>query len=281
MMERKEEVRELLRLSAEQVRERAAHRLTVTEDVEELHEVFARRMLAEIRGAAREGRACKLIVPVGPTGQYPVLARLVASENVDLKHCWFFFMDEYAGDDGRALPEEHPLSFKKQAKELFFSRLDEGLLPAPDQIVFPDDGNIGELGQMIEDLGGVDVCFGGIGIHGHVAFNEPEEGVAGMGPRKVRLNDFTVTINAVRAHVGGNLECFPRHAFTLGMREILSADRIVLFCRNGCEFDWANTVLRLALLGEPGDDYPVTHIRPKDYHIVTDEETLQSPQNLI
>ena len=27
---------------------------------------------------------------------------------------------------------------------------------------------------MIEKLGGVDICFGGIGINGHVAFNEAD-----------------------------------------------------------------------------------------------------------
>ena len=35
------------------------------------------------------------------------------------------------------------------------------------------------------------------------------------------------------------------------MRQILGARRIRLYCRNGIALDWANTVLRLALFGEP------------------------------
>ena len=105
------------------------------------------------------------------------------------------------------------------------------------------------------------------------------EMVAAAGARRVVLNDFTVTINAVRSHVGGNLECFPRTAFTLGMRQILGSRRIRLYCRNGCGFDWANTVLRLALFARPGDDYPVTYIRDCDYVITADRETLQCPVN--
>ena len=31
------------------------------------------------------------------------------------------------------------------------------------------------LQKYIESRGGVDVCFGGIGINGHIAFNEPPE----------------------------------------------------------------------------------------------------------
>ena len=90
-----------------------------------------------------------------------------------------------------------------------------------------------------------------------------------------------MTINALRSHVGGNLACYPRLAFTIGMREILGARRIRLYCRSGPHFDWANTVLRLALFGRPGDDYPVTHIRGRDYVVTTDRSTLATPRVLL
>lgn len=275
------EVRELLRLTPEQVQQRAGDRLTVTQTLSRLHQLFAERIFSAMTQAAESGEQCRLIVPVGPTGQYPLLADLINEAELDLAHCWFFFMDEYAGENGEAVPRGHPLSFKRKAHELFFARLKSDLLPPDERVVFPDENNVERLAGMIERGGGIDVCYGGIGIHGHVAFNEPEEGVLEKGPRKVRLNDFTVTINAVRAGVGGNLECFPRHAFTLGMPQLLAAKRVELFCRNGCEFDWANTVLRLALFGTEGDDYPVTYVRRSDYRIFTDKETLRPPENLI
>jgi len=96
------------------------------------------------------------------------------------------------------------------------------------------------------------------------------------------LNEFTRTINAIRSQVGGNLHNYPRKGITLGMRQLLGAKRVRLYCRNGIELDWANTVLRLALLGKPGDDFPVTHIRGhKDYQIVTDKDTLQKPKVVV
>lgn len=100
-------------------------------------------------------------------------------------------------------------------------------------------------------------------------------------PRRVRLNDFTVTTKAVRAGVGANLEAFPRHALTPGMRRILGARRLGLYCRHGCQFDWANTVLRLALFVRPGDDSPVTHIRGLDYTVIPHRDTLRRPQYLL
>jgi hypothetical protein len=66
------------------------------------------------------------------------------------------------------------------------------------------------------------------------------------------------------------------------MRQILGAKRIFIYCRNDIPgIDWANTVLRVALFGEPGDDFPVTYIRGKNYIICTTEDTLRSPENIL
>jgi glucosamine-6-phosphate deaminase len=280
-MDRKTEIRKLLRLSPGQVQARAGHHLVVCDGLEALHRRFAEDIAMEIRANNSKNKKTRLILPVGPTGQYPILAEMINSEKISLSECWFFFMDENCGEDGKALGSEHPLSFKGAARELFLSRLDDSCGLQSDHVIFPDENNISTLAERIHELGGIDTCYGGIGIHGHLAFNEPASGVKDTGPRQVTLNDFTVTINAVRSHVGGNLECFPRQAYTLGMNQILACRRIRLYCRNGCEFDWANTVLRLALFGVPGDDYPVTYIRDTDFTITTDRQTLESPRHLI
>jgi glucosamine-6-phosphate deaminase len=281
MTDRKTEVRDLLRLTPEEVIERAGDRLVVCEDIEALHRRLADDLFDEIRERNARGEPTRLIVPVGPTGQYPFLADRINREGLSLADCWFFFMDEYRGEDGKAVPADHPLSFKGEAERLFLGRLDPACGLDRERVVVPDETNVDSLAAKIESVGGLDTCYGGIGIHGHVAFNEPEPGIKDSGPRLVELNDFTVTINAVRSHVGGSLETFPRHAYTLGMKQILGARRTRLYCRNGCEFDWANTVLRLALFGEPGDDYPVTYIRDHDYRITTDRETLATPRHTI
>lgn len=280
-MKRGEEIRKLLRLSPEELLERSEGRLLILDSLDELHSHFARSIADEIKKNNEEGRPTRLILPVGPTGQYPILAEIVNRERISLEDCHFFFMDEYCDDGGYALPPSHPLSFKGTMERLFFSRIDDELNIPREQVFFPDHTNVHLLKEKIEEVGGIDTCYGGIGIHGHLAFNEPEPNVADTDPRLVYLNAYTITMNAIRAKVGGNLENFPRKAFTLGMRQILGSRRIVLYCRNGGPYDWANTVLRLALLGKPGDDYPVTYIRGKDYLIVTDRDTAASPEHII
>jgi glucosamine-6-phosphate deaminase len=280
-MNRKKEIRNLLKLSPDEVINKAGNRLRVCKDIDDLHKTFAQDLVAEIQSNNAMNKKTVLILPVGPTGQYPVFSQMVKEQNLSLKNCTFFFMDEYCSESGTAVSEDHPLSFKGEVRKLLWNNLSSQAELNGNQMIFPDENNIEQLSEMINESGGINTCYGGIGIHGHLAFNEPEEGVIHLGPRKVGLNKYTITINAVRAKVGGNLECFPRSAYTLGMKEILSSQRIMLYCRNGCELDWANTVLRLALFGTPGDDYPVTHIRDCDYTITTDFETLQSPMNHI
>jgi len=281
-MTRQEEVRRLLKMSRREMLDKAGKHLVILKDIDALHQQFAETIAHEITSNNAKGRPTKLILPVGPVGQYPILIDMIHTQKISLRRCWFFFMDENCDDNGIAVPPTHPLSFKGEMQQTFFSKIRRNLMIPARQLVFPDHLNIQTLKSKIESVGGIDTCYGGIGIHGHVAFNEPEPNVKESDPRLVYLNDFTSTINCIRAEVGGNLECFPRKAVTLGMRQILGAKQIRLYCRNGIALDWANTVLRLAVLGKPGDDYPVTYIRDhRDYVIVTDEDTARRPQIMI
>jgi glucosamine-6-phosphate deaminase len=279
---RQQEVRKLLRLSPAQMRKKAGTRLVICPDMAALHRHLAESIASEIKANNAKGCPTRLVLPVGPVGQYPILAEKVNQEQISLKQCWFFMMDEHCDDNGVTLPPGHPLSLRRVFRDAFTDCIKRNLMVPARQLIFPDHSNVNTLRSRIEAVGGIDTAYGGIGIHGHIAYNEPEPNVRESDPRLVYLNDFTRTINAVRAHVGGNLEGYPRKGVTLGMRQILSARRIRLYCRNGIPLDWANTVLRLALFGRPGDDYPVTYIRDHpDYVVVTDKDTARTPQVIV
>jgi glucosamine-6-phosphate deaminase len=279
---RRDEIRRLLALAPEEVIGRAGPRLRVLDDVDALHACLAQEMAQAIARNTVAGQHTCLILPVGPVGQYPLLLELLSTGRTSLRHCHLFFMDEYADEQGRALTPDQPLSFSGQMRRLWLDALPPDLVPPAHQVYFPSERNIDGLAEVVRRLGGIDVCFGGVGIHGHLAFNEPEPGVQRSGPRRVRLNDITVTINALRERVGGNLEGFPRCAFTLGVEQILTARSLRLACRNGIPLDWANTVLRLTLFGQPGEDYPCTfaHGHP-DLVVYTDRETLRCPEIML
>ncbi len=275
--DRTEEIRRLNRLSEKEIMEMSGNRLMVMENTDTLHHFFADHICDLIRDNNLQGKKTAGIFPYGPVGQYHYFIEKVNRERISLADTWFYFMDEYCDNEGRELPAEHPLCFRGKTFELF-EQVDKKLLPDFSKFVFPLHNNINRLKQQIA---GEKLCvtYGGVGIHGHLAFNEPGAGVFNSDPRVVELNDFTVTINAIRAGIGGNIHNFPRKALTLGMKQLFSAGKMVIFCRNGISsIDWANTVLRLALLGTPGDDYPVTYLKKhKDWLVVTDKDTLHTP----
>ena len=118
-------------------------------------------------------------------------------------------MDEYADNLGRALSPTHPLSLKGIAHTRFLDRLPLESGIDMNQVFFPNELNLTQLETLIEDLGGIYTTFGGIGIHGHIAFNEPVSNISELGVRLVDLNPYTITINAIRAKVGGDVENIP------------------------------------------------------------------------
>ena len=281
-MSRGEEISELLRLAPDELVRHSQGRLTILDDVEALHHHFAETLAAQIKSRNENSEPTVLILPYGPVPQYNIFVDLVNEQHISLKNCTFFFMDEYCDQNGVEIPSTHPLSFRGGMRA-FLSRVQEPLAIPDEQVIFPTHKNLYRLKERIRDEGGIDTCYGGIGIHGHVAFNEPEPNVRWTDPRLVYLNDFTVTMNAIRAGVGGNLINFPSKALTLGMNQVMGSEQIRLYCRNGeAGMDWANTVLRLAVLGEPGDDYPVTFINEHaDWQIITDRETARRPEHVL
>lgn len=280
---RPQEVKKLLALSEEELVKKSKGKLEVLGNLKKLYRHFADSIAEEIEENNKVNRKTKLILPVGPTGQYPILAKTINERGINLQDCYFFFMDEYCDENGLPLPKEHPLSFKGEIEEIFLEDLEEEYQIPGDQVIFPTEDNLHDIPDMIEGLGGIDTCYGGIGIHGHVAFNEPEPKVENTDPRLVYLNEYTLTINAIRANVGGDLVNFPKKALTIGMNQVLNSERVRLYCRNDiANIDWANTVLRLAVLGIPGEDYPVTFLTEHDnYKVITDRSTAQKPKHVL
>lgn len=277
------EIRELFAFSIEELVKKSNGHLVIKDTNDLLYEYLAQEMCRYFRQASERNQPTAFIMPVGPVQPYRNMARTINKDRISLKNCWFFFMDEYCDDSDRLIVLDHPLSFRRQINPLFFDLVDDALLMPPEQRIFPTPENLDQLPGMIEKVGGIEVCYGGIGIHGHVAFNEPQEGVKNTDPRIVDINHFTRTLDATRHGLGGNLINFPRRAITLGMKQCLGARRLLLMTRNEhVGMDWANTVLRLAVLGMPGDDYPVTHVRHHpNYIIATDKATATSPKTII
>ena len=206
-------------------------RLRVVEDPREFYGAFAADLVDRIRAARDEAGAFVAILPVGPMPQYELAERLINDERLSLAHVHTFNMDEYANEDGVTAPLSWPGSFQRAMLERFFALIDPELRPPESQIHFPTREAIGDYSARLEDLGGADVCYGGIGWCGHIAFWESHLGheFAGdldaykqAGARLVELHPMTIMQNALHSF-GGDWSWVPPKANTIGPREILGA----------------------------------------------------------
>ena len=127
-------------------------------------------------------------------------------------------------------------------------------------------------------MAGAFIAFGGIGINGHLAFNEaqdeltPEE-FAALHTRVLAISRETRTANAI-GDLNGAIDAMPKKAVTIGMAEILGAKKI----RLGVFRDWHRSVVRQAAYGEVSAHFPATLIqRHPDAMIIVNANAAKQP----
>ncbi len=271
-----------LSMNPDQLAQASKVKLHVLPDAAAVHQHFARAISDEIQANNRAGRLTRLILPVGPIGQYARLVETCNQEGIHWHKVHTFNMDEYCDWQGRAIPRDHPLSFEGYMRREVFDRLAPHLRIPEENIHFPDPLRLEAISQAIARVGGIDTCYGGIGYHGHVAFNEPPVSrwyrltpneMRDSLTRVVSLAPETMVMNSVR-NTGGDSTHFPPMGVTLGMVEILAARRLRFYCDGGA---WQRHVLRIACLGREDVDYPVTLLQNHpDFVLITDLDTART-----
>jgi len=276
------EIPEFLSITAADLGRNTPVKVRVVGDMDDVAKDIARVMLETVEAARREGRGATLIVPVGPVDQFPVLAELINQFRADWRDVVLINMDEYLTDDDRWVDVDHPLGFRGFMNRKFYDLIDPKLAPVAENRVFPDPQDPEAIGRLIERRGGVDVCFGGIGINGHVAFNEPPEPgesmpadqFAALPTRVLSLSRETRTINSVT--VGGEISLVPRRAITVGMKEVLASRK----CRFYCNRPWQRAVVRRVLHGPLAAACPASLLRTHPDAEITVAEYVAEPPDI-
>lgn len=241
-------------------------RIAVAPSRAALYEAFATDIVTTITSALEEGRRPVLILPAGPMPQYHAAARMINEARIDLADVITFAMDEWANEDGQSAPGTWVGSFQYALRSQFLDRIDEDLRPREENINFPSSETIGSYGARIADLGGADVCFGGIGWNGHIAFWEPQLGGEFEGDldayrsassRLVDLHPTTVLQNALTSF-GGDWSNVPPRAVTIGPAEILGARRRSFWLDGdlGSGVTWQGFIARLVAHGPVSEFVP-------------------------
>jgi len=206
-------------------------RIAVIDNPSDFYEAFAEDLVSRIRDARDAGTDLVAILPCGPVPQYKLAAEKINRERISLNHVYTFNMDEYADENGVTAPISWLGSFQRTMWDSFFGLIEPDLRPPTNNIHFPTTEHISVYSRMLEDVGGADVCYGGIGWAGHIAFWEPHLGLEFGGDiaayreaeaRLVQLHPMTVMQNALHSF-GGDWSRVPPQANTIGPKDILGA----------------------------------------------------------
>lgn len=163
-------------------------------------------------------------LPTGstPLGTYRKLIELNGAGKVSFENVVTFNMDEYVG-----LPADHPQSYHFFMWDNFFSHIN-----IKRENVHILDGMAKDLAaecaayeKAIADAGGIDLFLGGVGVDGHLAFNEPGSSLSSRTRVKSLTSD-TIQVNS--RFFGGDISQVPTTALTVGVGTVTDAREVVV-----------------------------------------------------
>jgi glucosamine-6-phosphate deaminase len=152
---------------------------------------------------------------------YDQLVRQHQTEGLDFSHCRTFNLDEYVG-----LAADDPCSYHHFMRNRFFDlvNIDPGNTFLPDGMAEDLAADCLKYEKLIAANGGIDLQLLGIGLNGHLGFNEPLSEFQSR-TRVVTLSPVTRSQNAPLFPKPRRM---PRRAITMGMGTILEARHCLL-----------------------------------------------------
>ncbi len=153
-----------------------------------------------------------------PLGLYAELVKLNKEGVISFKNVKTFNLDEYVGLDGN-----HDQSYRYFMNKNLFEQVDIDLANThvPSGI---DTENCAAYDDEIKAAGGVDLQLLGIGVDGHIGFNEPGTPWDSI-THVVELEQNTREVNS---RFFEKLEDVPTHAVTMGIKTVMNARAIIL-----------------------------------------------------
>lgn len=132
-----------------------------------------------------------------------------------------FNLDEYVG-----LPPDHPCSYWHYMREHLFSQIDlpAGAAHLPHGDAADPEAEALRYESEIAAAGDIDLQLLGLGLNGHIGFNEPTSSLASI----TRIKTLTRSTREANSRFFPDGSAPPRHAITTGIATIMRARQVVL-----------------------------------------------------
>ena len=173
-----------------------------------------------------------------PIGTYKQLIDWYKKGDIDFSGVRSVNLDEYVG-----LDENDGQSYRHYMNENFFDHINidknNTFIPIGDSEDLDEECK--KYDKIIEKLGGIDLQLLGIGLDGHIGFNEPDDSFA-KNTHIINLHDSTIKANS---RFFNSIDDVPKQAVTLGLVSIMRAKKILLIASGKEKYE----ILQKALYG--------------------------------
>lgn len=200
-----------------------------------------------------------------PIALYKELVTRFQAKSLSFKGCVTFNLDEYIG-----IPDYHNQSYRTFMNHHLFKQIDIDLENT--HVPLAETMNVNELQQnaydyeiAIQQAGGIDLQILGIGVNGHIGFNEPTSSFASRTRIKT-LSESTVEANK---RFFSEDEFQPHLALTMGIGTILDSKAVLLMATGKGKADAVQAMIE----GPLSSMYPASVLQQHEKAtIVLDED---------
>ncbi len=191
----------------------------VVKDYEELSRKAAAIIAAQV--ISKPNLVLGLATGSSPIGTYKNLIKAYENGDLDFSKVKSINLDEYVG-----LSTDNDQSYRYFMNDNLFNHvnIDKANTNVPNGCAEDIEAECKRYDALIEEMGGIDLQLLGIGLDGHIGFNEPCEYFV-KGTNRVELDPSTIEANA---RFFASIDEVPREAVTMGMQGIMQAKKVLL-----------------------------------------------------
>nr|WP_025774377.1 glucosamine-6-phosphate deaminase [Clostridium botulinum] len=156
-----------------------------------------------------------------PIGMYKEIINIYKNQKMDFSKVRTFNLDEYYG-----LNRENPQSYYYYMINNLFNHvnIDKNNINIPNGMADKIEIECKEYERKIDKVGGIDLQILGIGVNGHIGFNEPDTSFESE-THLVNLDEKTIESNS---RFFSSKDQVPTKAISMGIRTIMHSKKIIL-----------------------------------------------------
>lgn len=194
--------------------------IVIRQSAEELAEV-ACEAISELY-AQKPDAVLGIATGSSPIPIYQALGRKVKAGELSLKQAKAFLLDEYVG-----IPTSHPECYRTFTEREFveITDIDTNNVHGPDGLAADLMAACRDYEQAIVDSGGIDLQLLGIGVDGHIGFNEPGASLGSLTHLSMLTHETRVS-NA--RFFDNDIDQVPKMAITQGVGTIMRSRYAIL-----------------------------------------------------